>query len=80
MIADLGMLGEWKIQLTMKMKFMSSEDGGESQHICSKSDDREIMIGADANEIIKELLNSLLQRYQTGLEQSLKSAFCACLC
>ena len=50
----------------MKMKFMSSEDGGERQHICSKSDDREIMIGADANEIFKELLNSLLQRYQNG--------------
>ena len=34
----LRILGERKIQLTAKMKFLSSKDGGESQLIQSKSD------------------------------------------
>ena len=34
----------------------------------SKSDNIEIMIGNETNEIIEELLETFLKRYQEGLE------------
>ena len=40
----------------------------------SKSDNVEIMIGSKANEIIEELFKSLLQRYQEGLEESMRGS------
>ena len=36
----------------------------------TRSDNIEIMMGSETNEIIEELLESLLQRYQEGLEES----------
>ena len=37
-----------------------------------KSDNTEIMLGSEANEITEEFFKSLLQRYQKGLEESMK--------
>ena len=68
-------LGEWKIQLTMSINFISSKNN--SDETCSmhaKSDNIEIMIGSETDEIIEELLKSLLQRYQEGLEDSMKGS------
>ena len=49
----------------MKIKFMSSKDGGESQSMYPNSDNKEIMIGVDPDEIIGQLFNlTLLHRYQ----------------
>ena len=36
--------------------------------IHTKSDNLEIMIGSDTNEVIEDLFKSLLQRYQENLE------------
>ena len=44
MIDDIKKSGEWKIHLTMKMKFMSSKDGDENPLMYSKRDNRKIMI------------------------------------
>ena len=64
---------EWKIQLTAVISFISSKaDSDETRIIHAKSDNKEIMIGSDTNEVIKELFKSLLQRYQKGLEESMK--------
>ena len=41
----------------------------------SKSDNFEIMMGVDANEIIKNLFNSILQRYQKSLQESMRRSF-----
>ena len=65
-------LGEWKIQLTMTINFISSKDSDEIRSMHTKSDNIEIMIGSEANEITKELFKSLLQRYQKRLEESMK--------
>ena len=35
----------------------------------TKSDNKEIMIGSDTNEVIEELFKSFLQRYQEGLQE-----------
>ena len=40
----------------------------------SKSDNVEIMIGSETNEIIEELFKSLLQRCQEGLEESMRGS------
>ena len=40
----------------------------------SKGDDIEIMINDKANEVIKELFQSLVSRYQIGLEISMRGS------
>ena len=40
----------------------------------SKSDNIEIMTNDKANEVIKELFESLLSRYQIGLEATMESS------
>ena len=40
-----------------------------------KSDNIEIMIGSETNEIIEDLFKSLLQRYQKGLEESMDGSY-----
>ena len=64
--------GEWKIHLAMAINFISSkEHSDETRTMRTKSDDIEIMIASETDEIIEELLKSLLQRYQEGLEESM---------
>ena len=63
---------EWKIQLTMAINFISSKDSDETRTMRAKSNNVEIMMGSETNEIIKELFESFLQRYQEGLEESMR--------
>ena len=53
---------------------MSSKDFKETRTVLAKSNNIEIMIGNETDKIIKELLDSLLQRYQEGLEESMKES------
>ena len=67
--------GEWKIHLTMAINFISSkEDPDETRNMHAKSDNIEIMMGNETDEIIEKLFKSLLQRYQDGLEESIKGS------
>ena len=56
--------GKWKIQLTMLINFFSSTDFRETRTMRTKRDNIEIVIGSEANNIIKELKKYLLQNYQ----------------
>ena len=58
----------WKIQLTISNNFISSIDNDEEHVIHSKSDDREIMINDGADEVIKEIYDTLKNKYQNNLE------------
>ena len=60
--------GEWNIHLTIALDFISSKDSDETRTMHSKSDNIEIMMGNETDEIIEEFFDSLLQRYQKGLE------------
>ena len=40
----------------------------------TKSDNAEIRIGSDTNDVIKELFKSFLQRYQEGLQEKMKGS------
>ena len=46
---------EWEIQLTMAINFIYSKDSDETRTMHTKSNNVEIMIGSDTNEIIKGL-------------------------
>ena len=44
--------GEWKIQLTMQINFVSSLDPGKNRIMDSKSDNVEIIMGIETDYII----------------------------
>ena len=59
----------------MSINFISSKDDfDETRNMRTKSDNIEIMTGNEMDEIIEELLKSLLQKYQEGLEESMKES------
>ena len=52
----------------MKINFISSRYSEETRTMHTTSDNIEIMVGSETDEIIGELFESLLQRYQAELE------------
>ena len=59
MMNDYKSKGKWKIQLTAEINFTSLKpDSDETRIMHTKSDNKEIMIGRDTNEVIKELFKS----------------------
>ena len=66
--------GEWKIQLTMLINFVSSLDPGKNRIMDSKSDNVEIIIGIETEYIIEELFGSFLKNYQKNLEEQMKDS------
>ena len=55
---------EWKIQLNMGVKFISSNDTGEIRTFYVNSDNEEIRSGNQPDEIITKLFESFLNNYQ----------------
>ena len=53
---------------------MSSKDSNEIRTMQITSNNIEIMIGNETDEIIKKLFNSLLQKYQEELEESMRES------
>ena len=52
--------GEWKPQLTILINFISSTDFYETCNMHAKSNNIEIMMGCETDDIIEELFESLL--------------------
>ena len=48
---------------------MSSKDSDEIRSMHTMSNNIEIVMGSETDDIIKELFESLLQKYQEGLEE-----------
>ena len=74
LINDKKKSGGWKIQLVLKIKIICSKNFNETRDMYSKSDNFEIMMGVDTNEVIKNRFNSVLQRYQKGLQESMRGS------
>ena len=67
--------GEWKIQLSAEINFISSKpDSDETRIMHKKSNNIEITIGSDTDEVIENLFRSLLQRYQENLEEKMRGS------
>ena len=54
--------------------FISSKDSDETCTMHTKSDNIEIMMDSETDEIIKELFKSLLQKCQEGLEEKMRGS------
>ena len=75
MINDHKNQSEWKIQLTTAINFISSKTNSDETRIMhTKSNNIEIMIGSDTDEVIEDLFKSLLQRYQENLEEKMRGS------
>ena len=56
----------------MAINFISSKESDDTRIMHAKKDNIEIMMGGETDEIIEELFKSLSQRYQEGLDESMK--------
>ena len=65
---------EWKIQLTMQINFISSKDSGETRTMYTNSRNVQTMTGSKTDDIIEELRESLLQKRQEGLKESMRGS------
>ena len=75
LIKDYKSKGEWKIQLTAQINFISLRpDSNETRVMHTKSDNEEFMNGSDTDEIIKELFKSLLRRYRENLIEKMRDS------
>ena len=62
LIDDYKSKGEWKIQITMRIIFISFIDKNETQVMHTKSDNVEIMNGTDNSDAINKLIDSFMKR------------------
>ena len=69
MINDLKQSDLWKIQLTVTISFSSFRDDSDEERVIHlKSDNIEITITDQTDEIIEKLFNSLKNKYQNNLQ------------
>ena len=75
LINDYKSKGEWKIQLTAQINFISLRPGSDETRVMhTRSVNEEFMNGSDTDEIIEELFKSLLQRYQENLQEKMRGS------
>ena len=74
-INNLKKSNAWKIQLTIANNSIFSIDNDEQRLMHSKSGSIEIMINDEADEVIKQLSDSLKNRYQNNFESIKGSGF-----
>ena len=74
MVDDYKSKGEWKIQITMRIIFISFIDRNKAQVMHTKSDNVEIMNGTDISDAINKLISSFMKRYQEGIEAKMKGS------
>ena len=60
MIDDYKSKGEWKIQLTMRIIFVSFIDNNDTREMHTKSDNITKMNGTDTSDVINELIDSFI--------------------
>ena len=67
--------GEWKLQLTAEISFVSLKPGSdETRVMLTKINNEEIMNGSDTDKIIEGLFESFLQKYEENLQEKMKGS------
>ena len=75
LISDHKSKGEWKIQLTAQINFISSRPGSDETRVMhTRSVNEEFTNGSNTDEITKEFFKSLLQRYQENLHEKMRGS------
>ena len=70
LINDHSHAGEWKIQLVMLNRCISSRNFEETRSVYSASNNIEIFMGSDTDEVINRFFDTMLQRFQDARETS----------
>ena len=73
-INDYKTQDKWKIHLIMAINIFPSKNSEETRTMDSKSDNMEVMMGSEMDEILQELFDSFLQRYKKNLEESMRGS------
>ena len=58
----------------MAINFISCKHSDETRTMHTRSNNVDIMVGSETNEIIKDLFESFLRKYQKGLEESMRGS------
>ena len=67
--------GEWKVQLTIEANFISLKPGSDETRIMyTRSDNIEIMFGDNNDDIIEQLFESLLNKYEENLQNKMRGS------
>ena len=67
--------GEWKVQLTIEVNFISLKPASDETRIMyTRSDNIEIMFGDDNDDIIEQLFESLLKKYEENLQNKMRGS------
>ena len=75
LIEEYKLKGEWKVQLTIEVNFISLKPGSDETRIMYiRSDNIEIMFGDDNDDIIEQLFESLLQKYKENLQNKMRGS------
>ena len=75
LIEEYKLKGEWKAQLTIEVNFISLKpDSDEIRIMYTRSDNVEIMFGDDNDDIIEQLFESLLQKYEENLQNKMRES------
>ena len=69
-INNKSQFGEWKIQLLMLSRCTSSKNFEETRSVHSVSDNIEIFMSIDTDEVIDRLFDTIYQRFQEAIETS----------
>ena len=75
LIEECKLKGEWKVQLTIEVSFILLKPGSDETRIMyTRSDNIEIMLGDDNDDIIEQLFESLLQKYEENLQNKMRES------
>ena len=75
LINDKKNKGEWKLQLTAQISFVSLKPGSDETHLMhTRSVTMEFMSGSETEEIIESLYRSLLQNYYDNLQEKMRGS------
>ena len=67
--------GEWKLQLSAEISFVSQKPGSNEKRIMyTRSFCVEIIIGCETEEVAEKLIMQLLQKYQGSLQNKMKGS------
>ena len=67
--------GEWKLQLSAEISFVSRKPDSNEMHIMyTRSTPEEIIIGCEIEEVAENLIMQLLQKYQDNLQNKMKGS------
>ena len=67
--------GEWKLQLSVEISFVSQKPGShENRVMYTRSTPEEFMIGSEIEEVAEKLFMSILQKYQDNLQNKMKGS------